>query len=126
MIPRKTYRIGSWRTWDQAIDASVRDFESRFGVTPNVLLASTVTFNRINMAADKSHVGNAAGEDPPAHAYVDITGFAGHDYVLGFAVSERVQEKRFALLYDEDPDGGEPWPDEDTEGVSRTAPRAAE
>lgn len=115
MIPRKTYQIGTWRTWDKAIDRCVRDFEARFGVVPNVLLANNVTFQRINMAADKSHVGNAAGDDAPEHEYVDITGFAGPDYVVAFAVNERLADRKFALLYDEDPDGGEPWPDEDTD-----------
>jgi hypothetical protein len=115
MIPRKTYAIGSWRRWALDIDKCVRDFEDRFGVTPNVLLANNVTFQRINMAADKSHVGNAAGDDAPEHQYVDITGFAGADYVVAFAVSERLADRKFALMYDDDPDGGEPWPDEDND-----------
>lgn len=118
MLHRKQYRISTWKHWAAEIDDAVQDFFSRTNEYPNVLQASTTTFNRINLAAalSKEHVGNLAGELPEDGQYADLTGLVGKDYHLWFAFGERLPDSTFALIYDDDPDDpdGEPWPEDDT------------
>jgi hypothetical protein len=96
---RKTYRLRSWKGWDKHVDACAREFLAEFGVAPNVLVASPVTLRRINVAADKAHLGNKHGEVPDSGAYVQIGGFAGDDYQLMFIEEDDVPENSFSLIH---------------------------
>ncbi len=113
---RKTYRIAAWKRWDFEVNDAVTDFYRRTHIYPNVLLASRITFAKINLLAMKKNVGKANGDEPGEWEYVDLTGFVGDGFELRFAENEKLQERQFALLYDANPDGddGEPWPDTDT------------
>lgn len=104
---RKTYRLRTWRGWDRHIDTCARDFQSEFGVTPNLLVANGATLRRINVAADKARVGNERGDAPEPLSYVELKGFAAKDYELLFIEEEEVPENSFALIHalsDEDAD----------------------
>lgn len=114
-ILRRTYALKSWRTWDHELHSFVTDFRARFGAAPHILLASSVTLTRIDMAARKQHIRGDSGERPDDAEYVSLAGFEGPDYSLDFCVEERLPAKDVSLIYDPDPDGGLPVPLEDTE-----------
>jgi hypothetical protein len=96
---RKTYRLKTWRGWDRHIDACARDFAAEFGVAPNLLVANEATLRRMNVAADKAHVGNGKGGKPEPLSYVELKGFAADDYALVFVEEDEVPENSFALIH---------------------------
>jgi len=108
---RKTYRLTGWRGWDKQVDACARDFAQEFGVAPNLLVASPVFLRRVNVAANRAHVGNGQGEAPAENEYVELKGFVGDDYQLLFIEEDEVPETSFALIYafgkDDDEDDSE-------------------
>ncbi len=93
---RKTYRLSSWKGWDRHVDRCAREFAAEFGVMPNLLVASPVTLRRINVAADKGHVGNGRGQRPTS--YVQLRGFATAEFALTFVQEDGVAENSFALI----------------------------
>lgn len=107
---RKTYRLRTWRGWDRQIDTCARDFLAEFGVTPNVLLANEAMLRRMNVVADKAHVGNELGGSPEPASYVELKGFAGPDYELLFIEQSEVPENSFDLIH--------AFSEEDTEVVA--------
>ncbi|MCC7069890.1 MAG: dual specificity protein phosphatase family protein [Deltaproteobacteria bacterium] len=113
-ILRRTYEITSWRTWDDEVHGFARDFKERFNVYPNVLLASSATHAHLDMAAKKQHVRGPGGERPDDATYTPLDSFAGPGHSLAFCVDERLGGRKVALIYDSDPGGGLPVPDEDT------------
>ena len=113
-VLRRTYEIKSWRTWDDEVHACACDFKSKFNVYPNVLLASSATLAHIDMAAKKKHVRGPDGERPDETTYAPLDSFSGPGYSLAFCVDERLAGRKLSLIYDPDPGGGLPVPDEDT------------
>lgn len=113
-VLRRSYEITSWRTWDDELHGFARDFKERFNVYPNVLLASSATHAHLDMAAKKQHVRGPGGERPDETTYTPLDSFAGPGYELAFCVDERLPGRKVSLIYDPDPGGGEPIPDEDT------------
>jgi hypothetical protein len=98
-IMRKTYRIANWRDWDKRVDACVRDFQAEFGRAPNLLAASPVMLRRINLAANRAHVGKRSGKSADPAAYVELRGFVGTSYSLLFIEETDVPEGSFSLVY---------------------------
>jgi ADP-ribosylglycohydrolase len=126
-ILRRTYRLESWRTWDDELHTFVADFRGQLGIAPNILLASEVTHTRIDMAAKKQNVLDEQGAHPEPAEYAALSGFAGPDYELDFYVDPTLPDRSVSLVYDPDPDGGgEPVPAQDTrEPVSAVGARRA-
>jgi hypothetical protein len=115
MIIRRTYRIERWAEWGHEIHGFVQDFRRHFQVAPNLLLASEVTFARIDMAAAKGNIQNAEGEPALEGEYTPLSAFSGEDYELEFAMVTDLADREVSLIHDDDPDGGgEEVPDEDT------------
>lgn len=96
---RKTYKIANWRAWDKQVDACVRDFQAEFGRAPNLLAASPVMLRRMNLAANRAHVGKRSGEAADPSAYVELRGFVGPSYSLIFIEESDVPEGSFSLVY---------------------------
>lgn len=96
---RKTYRIANWRDWDKKVDACVREFQAEFGRAPNLLTASPVMLRRINLAANRAHVGKRSGESADPSTYVELKGFVGSSYSLIFIEETDVPEGSFSLVY---------------------------
>ncbi len=110
LIYRKTFCINSWPHWDDEIHAAVDVFRDIFLYNPNIFLSNRVTQSRIDMAADKENIVNYI-----AGRYCPIGTFSGPDYELDFCICEKLNDRRFALIFDSDPgDDGEPVPNEDT------------
>lgn len=125
-ILRRTFRLASWRAWDTQIHGFIGEFRTTFGVTPNVLLANSITHTRIDMAAKKENLVNAEGEKPAPGEYAVISSFSGEGYSLMFAVDEALEDRCVSLIFDSDPDGGgEPIPDVDTDEEGQVKASAA-
>jgi hypothetical protein len=115
MIIRRSYRIERWAEWDHELHAFVQDFRRHFRVAPNLLLASEVTFARIDMAAAKRNIESDEGELAAEGEYTPLSAFVGEDYELEFAVATDLADRHVSLLHDTDPDGGgEEVPHQDT------------
>ena len=116
-ILRRTYSITKWVGWDDEIHAGVQEFRARFSLAPNILLTSEVTLARIDMASTKEKLRGPNGEPAPKGEYTPISIFTGPDYELEFFVDEALPTRRFSLLWDDDPGGGDgdDVPDEDTD-----------
>ncbi len=115
-ILRRTHVIRSWAGWDHEVNEFVLEFRDRFSVSPNVLLANEVTFNRIDMAATEDNIVGDEGQHPEPGAYAPLEAFNGPDYSLMFAFDDTLPDLRVSLIYDPDPAGdGEPVPEEDTQ-----------
>jgi hypothetical protein len=115
MINRKTFFISNWRIWDDIINEAVAFFHEYFAIYPTILLASDVTLRRIDMATDRSRVRGPDGKTPAPGTYARIDGFETVLYRLDFYIHDRLPDGYFALLFDSDPDGGEPIPEEDND-----------
>ncbi|MBF0105472.1 MAG: hypothetical protein HQM16_09115 [Deltaproteobacteria bacterium] len=116
MIIKKTHSIENWKSWDHEIHHAILAFHSHYSFYPNIMLASDITYNRINIAAKKEDVKNDKGEKPDPNMYINLSAFAYKDYHLDFCVDNNLGDKVFSLVYDSEPDGdgdGEPIPEDD-------------
>ncbi len=127
-ILRRSYSITKWVGWDDQIHEAVQEFRARFSLAPNILLTSEVTLSRIDMASTKEKLQGPNGEPAPKDEYTPISIFTGPDYELEFFVDDALPTRRFSLLWDDDPGGGdgEDVPDEDTDVVDSSVGRMIE
>ena len=118
MIMKKTFSLGLWSAWDDAIAGAAELFRNLFSVYPNVLLANDVTLRRIDMIAEKAQLKNENGEKAKSGMYCRVGGFVTEGFELTFGVDKTLSDGNFSLIYDSDPDDdGEPIPEEDTDAV---------
>lgn len=116
MIMKKTFSLGLWSAWDDAIAGAAELFRSLYSVYPNILLANDVTLRRIDMIAEKSRLKNENGEKAKSGMYCQVGGFVAEGFELTFGIDEKLEDGYFSLIFDSDPDDdGEPVPEEDTE-----------
>lgn len=121
-VHRTSSRIETWPRWDDEIHAAVEAFRARHGLTPNILLASSVTFARIDLVAKKQRLVDAEGRRPDEHEYAPVSSFAGADYVLEFCLDERLPSSALVLVHDDGGSGeGEPVDVPDLTGGRRPA-----
>jgi len=125
MIVRRTSAIRSWPAWDHEVNKAAEAFHAEFDLWPIVLLASSPTFARIDMIADKARYRDAEGAQPAADEYAALGSFSGEAYSLAFCIDERVSTGFFVLVFDDDPEGGEPVPVDDTPAVDALLRRRA-
>jgi hypothetical protein len=114
MFKRRTYGFERWIAWDDELNIAAKDFMGRFMVPPHIMLASSVTYAKIDLAAKKGHLTNESGEHPDEAEHTPVTAFAGPGFRLQFCIEDRLPAGRFSLIYDSDPDGPGPVLD-DTE-----------
>lgn len=116
MIQKKTFCIKSWKHWDDEINQAVQEFHGAFSLFPNICFANRITFNRIDIAANKKKIKDSAGNPAPQGQHCGLGVFVSTDYELDFCFDEKLPDKYFSLIYDSDPsDDGEPVPIEDTD-----------
>ncbi|HOV39548.1 MAG TPA: hypothetical protein PLG79_12540 [Spirochaetales bacterium] len=120
--PSRVYRlefyIQRWKHWDAEIDAEVKLFRKKYPVYPQILLASSATLKKFDMIAFTFHPENLifAGEgeaplEPVLEPGEGLSGIGGKGYELDFCFKEDAPLGYCCLVYDSDPDGGEPLPD---------------
>lgn len=108
------FTFNSLLNWDDQINSWVMKFKKKHSYYPNILLASSETYARIDMVANargKSRIKDEAGNS--ATSFVSMSGFQGEGYSLDFCIEERLGVDTVKLIYDSDPDGGLPIPEDE-------------
>ena len=55
---------------------------------------------------------------PKKYEYAKLASFGGEEYSLDFCLDDKLPDKYFVLIFDSDPDDGEPIPEADTDTTS--------
>ena len=113
------FGIQNWKEWDREIDTAVQRFRKKYSVYPHILLASTSTHRKFDMLAFTLHPENMDYIGPPKEKPPEpilepgsgLAGFMGEEYELEFCILEEAPTGFYVLVYDSDPDDGEPLPD---------------
>lgn len=117
-----------WRHWDRTIHETIVEFIAEYGVAPNILVASTVTHRRMDMAADRANLRGPNGETPKEGDYAPLSGFCGPGYSLEMYVDDELEDGWIAIVWDSDVPGDEETEEQATEpaDVTRTADASGE
>ena len=115
-ILRRTYQVQSWNSWDHETNGFITDFRERFHIAPHIMLASEVTYSRIDLAANRTdNITNNQGEQPSEGEFASLTSFISGDCTLRLCIDDRFRDRVVVLIHDSDPNGGGEVPEEDTE-----------
>jgi hypothetical protein len=112
------FTFNSLLDWDDQIHSWVMKFKKKHSYYPNILLASSETYARIDMVANargKSKIKDSDGNK--ATSFVSMSGFQGDGYSLDFCIEERLGVDTVKLIYDSDPEGGLPIPEDEEVSV---------
>lgn len=97
-----------YASWGKTLHMKILDFKEERRVFPNIMLASSRTYDRIDAASETAEnvicVPRDGGADDP-HGEFD---FIDGDCMLHFCLDDTMRTGEFRLVYDSDPDfGGE-------------------
>ena len=123
IILTRTFVFNNLISWDHQLNAWVKDFKTEHGYFPNIALASTETYARIDLivnARGKDHLRNPKGESASTEEFVSMNGFKGEGYELDFCMDENLGVNSVRLIYDSDPDGGLPIPEDEEIKIKTT------
>lgn len=111
---KTNHKFSDITSWSHELNSWAQNFKARHHVFPNILIASSETYNRIDMVANSNgqeKIRNPEGK--PAVAFVSMSGFRGQDYELAFCIDDQLDRDRVKLIFDSDPGGdGEPIEEE--------------
>jgi hypothetical protein len=110
------YTFNNLMSWDHQLNSWVHKIRDTHGYFPNVLLASTEIYARLDLVANargKEKMKNSIGEGPPELEFASMSGFRGSGYEIDFCMDELVPLDSVRLIYDSDPDGVLPIPGEE-------------
>lgn len=96
-------KISEITNWSHEINSWSQKFMQKHGVYPQILLASSDTFTRIDMVANTNaaeKIKNDKGNSPKE--FVQMTGFTGPGYELSFCVDDRLGMDEVVLIFPED------------------------
>ncbi|GEM_PF-3331300 len=113
------FSIQNWKKWDFEINEAVQTFRKKYPVYPHILLASRATHAKFDILAFNLHpeyirLNDDAKSIPEELVWKPGEGLGGFDageYKLDFFVLDEAPLGYYVLVYDSDPDGGEPLPD---------------
>lgn len=119
MIYKKTFKIHSFKNWDDEINASAVIFNNTFSIYPNIILFNSYMTSRIDILANenKDYLEDEKGHKPDKSTFAQVDSFVSVDYKLEFCLDEKLPDNYYSLIYDSNPNGddGEPVPDEDSD-----------
>ena len=113
---QKTYELINWVDWHHSIFESLEDFYNTFSFYPNILEANKHTFSQFDFL-----VNVVPGEDlkvkrieneftsNKSREEIRLASFKTEKCSIDFAVDEIIEDKKFILIYDSDPE----WDDGD-------------
>jgi len=111
--------IKDFMVWDDAIDHFSSKFYEKYNVYPNILLASSETYQKIDLIAQKYPERIRIYDDDINYetietsneSYNGLSHFATENYELEFCIDYELTMGNFSLVFDEAPDfDGEPEP----------------
>ena len=109
--------ITDFSIWDDTIHLSAVNFHNQYNVYPNILLANTSTYKKIDLYAQKHPNrlvtagvdGNIETIETSNEPYDGLSQFVTREYELECCIDYDLQEGYFTLIFDETPDfDGEP------------------
>ncbi|AEF81918.1 hypothetical protein [Leadbettera azotonutricia] len=118
MVFKISGTITDFSLWDDVFHQKATAFYNKHRVYPNIVLASTETYRKIDLYAQMHPDRLVSQEDngtieTSSHPYEGLSCFVGPGYTLEFCQNEKLSVGKFTLVYDETPDfGGEPVEDE--------------
>jgi hypothetical protein len=108
--------ITDFSIWDDTIHLTVLKFHTQYNVYPNILLASDITYRKIDLYAQMhpERLLDPDGEETietSSHPYNGLSYFTTDDYELELCLDFDLGEGSFTLVFDETPEfDGEPVP----------------
>jgi hypothetical protein len=115
VIYASNYTFNSMGQWDHQLNTWAKLFKKEHGYFPNILLASTATYARIDLVANargKDQLRGSSGQTPRDEEFASMQGFKGNGYELDFCIEEQLGVDTVKLIYDSDPGGGLPIPED--------------
>lgn len=100
------YKFEPNSKWDEEVNMAVLYFQAKHMEKPCILLASTTTFDKIDLMADKCHVSDE-NDCPATQDWVTLRAFNGENYRLQFCVDNNLPDGSFALVFDPRAEFGE-------------------
>ncbi|GEM_PF-1792528 len=114
----KKYIIEKWIEWNTILSNAIGDFNTVYSLAPNILEANNHTYSQIDFLTnvvpgekDKLYRTDELTErilKPQPNENVGVSGFNSAACSLGFAIDNNLNDRKFRLVYDSDPE----WNDE--------------
>lgn len=104
---RETAKIAKISKWSHELHQFIIAFQRRYGVFPNIMLASDETYRRIDMVANtkgKNSIRTPEGEIPEGP--VVIKNFSTDRYSVHFCLKFELGLGEIILIHDDGGDGG--------------------
>ena len=92
------HRITKWTEWPTSLKRAVKAYRQKHGSYPTGMHASTATFRRMSIAADRSRVGNADRQAPEQAGYVQLSGIVIEDNRIDFVIDDSYASGTFMLM----------------------------
>lgn len=113
--------ISDYSIWDDTIHEHACKFFDSYSIYPNLLLASKITWQKIDEYANLFNPENikfseydTSNDEVNEEGIKSISSFVTTTYSLEFCLEEKANENYFILIFDEDPIfDGEPYDYED-------------
>lgn len=110
-IYRKSFFWDSMTVWDDDLNQSIQVFHDRFGVFPNICLATTATYKKLELVANQDgkrrNIRNNEGELPAEAEYVNsLASFRTGNVEVEFCINDTLEDLQYILVFDADPGGG--------------------
>lgn len=106
---RSTFTFVNIKEWSHELNSWSNLFKIQHGFFPTIMLASSLTYSRIDMvvnATSKHKLTGSNGQKPMTEEFIRMTGFKGANYELSFCVKEALVTGTIQLLFDPGPGGG--------------------
>ena len=106
--------ISDYEYWDDTIYENALKFHDEYAIHPNILIASKITWDKIDKYANLYHPENIGLMDDDIIDFDEeeiktIAGFQTSEYSLAFCLDEKIATDHFILVFDEHPTfDGEP------------------
>jgi len=106
MTFKKTFNIKSWFDWDDIVFNALEVFEATYNLQANILQANEHTLSQFELIAmispKRENAKNAFGQSPKKNELFRLSSFQSHPYDIDFAVNDKIIDKTFELVYDDD------------------------
>ena len=116
--------IINYEEWDDIIHEHSCKFFENYSIHPNLLLASKITWKKIDKYANLYNPENIKApddsivDDNQDEELKSLSCFVTSEYSLEFCLDEKINENYFILVFDEDPIfDGEPYSNVENEDV---------
>lgn len=106
MYQAKQYTIQNYTSWNHELHSFIRDFISKFDLTPNIALTNDLTLDRINLVMSTELINEGkTRESKSLETFVCDLG------TVDFCLDRKLKEKEVTLVFDDEaefyPDDGE-------------------